>query len=86
MAYIITSDSPREQRYTVHTMYRSGNECREDVRTVYATSPDEAMTIVERSGVDYHEAMIEDRDGNQVALYGPDEDGPTDDETGQRMM
>ena len=42
--------------------------------TVNATDPDEALTMVERSGVDYTEALVEDEQGQQVALYGPDED------------
>lgn len=37
---------------------------------VTATSPSEALTMVERQGFDYHEAEISDEANNQLAVYG----------------
>ena len=42
--------------------------------TVNATSPDEALTMVERTGLTYTDAEVCDADGRQVALYS-DNDG-----------
>jgi len=62
------------QRYTVRALRygdgRIGEGIVVEVVQVHeATSPEEALTMLERSGVDYAEAEVSDESGRQVAVY-----------------
>jgi hypothetical protein len=55
-----------EHTYTVRWIDQNATE---HSRAVLATSPDEAMTMIERTGADYVEAEVCDEHGDQVAVY-----------------
>jgi hypothetical protein len=61
---------PVPSLYSIHLISGLPGSVTKTTVTKLATSPDEAMTMVERDGYDYQEAEVE-LNGEQIAVYGP---------------